>query len=38
MDAPARERLLDALGDLIAARGGAIELGYETRLLSASRA
>ncbi len=38
MDAPARERLLDALRDLIAARGGVIELDYETRLLSASRA
>ncbi len=35
MDPAARERLLGALGEVIDARGGAIQLGYETRLLSA---
>lgn len=35
MDAAVREGLLGALSDVIAARGGTIRLGYETRLVSA---
>ena len=37
MDAASRERLLGGVGAAIAARGGAIRVGYETRLVRARR-